>query len=318
MNTSRASVQRALLAAGGVAAVALVAAATSGAANKPRPTGGAVAYRTGPVVSVRPAHRRVVVGKRLLLDASRSTDTSARIVEYLWDLNGDGVFERSTGARPRVRHAFRKPGRVRVAVALIDDKGDRAVGHAKVRVVAAVHHKATSHAPVHAATPHAKRKAAPKQGTPRPTIRFASNSGSVTIKNFAFSPKSITVNVGDTVTWTNQDSVAHNAVYNDGVFDTGRLNKGDSGSFRFTKAGTYNYKCTFHPTIMKGTVIVHGSNSSGGSNSGTNGSSSNNSSSKKSASSPNLPHTGLPLGTVLFAGYLLLATGAALRRRVLG
>ena len=255
-----------------------------------------------------------MVGKRLLLDASRSTDTSGRIVEYLWDLNGDGVFERSTGARPRLRHAFRKLGRVRVAVALIDDKGDRAVGHAKVRVVAAVHHKATSHAPVHAATPHAKRKAPVRTDT---TIHAAANQGSVTISDFKFTPKSITINVGESVVWTNNGPTGHSATADDGTFDTGVLPKGSTGMFRFTKAGTYKYHCTPHP-YMHGTVIVQGSNSSGGSNSGANGSSNNNSSSKKSSNSSNLPHTGLPLGTVLFAGYLLLATGVALRRRVLG
>jgi len=296
------------MAAGGAAVAALAVAGTSGAADRPAPTGGAPAFRTGPVASLRPAHRRVVVGKRLLLDASRSTDVSGRIVAYRWDLNGDGVFEKSTGTRPLVRHRFRRPGKVRVAVILVDDKGDRAVGHAKVRVVAAPHRKAPR---------HAKRKpAAAKQTPTQTTIRFASNSGSVTMKNIAFSPKTITVNVGDSVTWTNQDSVRHNAVSNDGVFDTGTLKKGDSGSFRFTKAGTYNYKCTYHPTVMKATVIVRGSSSSGGSSSNSNSSSNN--SSKKSSSSSSLPHTGLPLGIVLFAGYLLLATGAALRRRALG
>jgi plastocyanin len=307
VSANRASLQKALFAAGGAAAVALVVAGTSGAAGKPVPTGGAVAFKTGPVAALRPAHRRVVVGKRLLLDASRSTDPGARIVKYLWDLNGDGVFERNTGSRPRVRHAFRKPGRVRVAVALIDDKGDRAVGRAKVRVVAAARPKAHR---------HTKRKPA---AAPATTIHAAASSGSVTIKNFAFSPKSISINVGDTVTWTNEDPVRHNAISDAGVWDSGTLNKGNSFSKRFTTAGTYKYTCTFHPTTMHGTVIVKGSNGSGGSSSGSNNSSSNNtSSSKKSSSSSSLPHTGLPLGGVLFAGYLLLATGAALRRRVLG
>ena len=106
-----------------MAAVALVAAGTSGAANKPRATGGAVAYKTGPVVSVRPAHRRVVVGKRLLLDASRSTDASGRIVEYLWDLNGDGVFESDSGTNARIHHVFTSPGSVRVSHMKVQRRG---------------------------------------------------------------------------------------------------------------------------------------------------------------------------------------------------
>ena len=199
---------------------ALAATASSGAVGTPAPaqraTGGAAAYTAGPVASLRPAHRRVVVGKRLLLDASHSTDASGRIVDYRWDLNGDGVFEKSTGAKAHVRHAFRKPGRVRVAVAVVDDKGDRAIGYAKVRALAAVHRETVRHPRVHSATKHAKRKAPAKpHSAGTPTIRFAANAGSVTIKNFAFSPKSITVKVGDSVTWTNQDAATHNAVAND-------------------------------------------------------------------------------------------------------
>src|SRR5205823_6096435 len=83
-----------LMAAGGSVAAALALAATSGAADKPAPTGGAPAFRSGPVASLRPAHRRVVAGKRLLLDASPSADVTGRIVDYRWDLNGDGVFEK--------------------------------------------------------------------------------------------------------------------------------------------------------------------------------------------------------------------------------
>ena len=298
------------MAAGGSVAAALALAATSGAADKPAPTGGAPAFRTGPVASLRPAHRRVVAGKRVLLDASHSADVTGRIVDYRWDLNGDGVFEKSTGARPRVRHAFRRAGRVRVAVVVIDDRGDRAVGHAKLRVIAAVHHKATGHKTTH----HATRKAPAR--APHTTIRFASNQGSVTISDFKFTPKSITINVGETVVWTNNGPTGHSATADDGTFDTGVLPKGSTGMFRFTKAGTYSYHCTPHP-FMKASVIVKGSggsNSSGGSSSNTSNTSSSNHSSKSSS----LPHTGLPLGPILFAGYLLLATGAALRRRVLG
>jgi len=86
----------------------------------------------------------------------------------------------------------------------------------------------------------------------------ATATTSVTIQDFAFSPKTITVKVGDTVTWTNQDSVQHDVTADDpsDFAPSGSLlSKGQSYSFKFNKAGTYSYHCTPHP-YMKGTVIV--------------------------------------------------------------
>lgn len=77
----------------------------------------------------------------------------------------------------------------------------------------------------------------------------------VEIKDFAFSPATLTVKVGDTVTWTNQDSVGHSATSDDGSFDTGVLAQGESNTVTFTEAGTFNYHCTPHPN-MKATVVV--------------------------------------------------------------
>jgi len=77
----------------------------------------------------------------------------------------------------------------------------------------------------------------------------------VTIQNFAYSPATITVKAGDSITWTNQDSVGHSATADDNSFDTGVLPQGQSKSITFSKAGTYTYHCSVHPT-MKGTVVV--------------------------------------------------------------
>ncbi len=77
----------------------------------------------------------------------------------------------------------------------------------------------------------------------------------VAIRDFAFSPPTVEIRVGDTVTWTNRDSVAHTATARNGSFDTGLLAEGASGSVRFTAAGTYRYLCTPHPE-MTGTVVV--------------------------------------------------------------
>ena len=77
----------------------------------------------------------------------------------------------------------------------------------------------------------------------------------VTIQNFAYSPASLTVKVGDKVTWTNQDSIGHSATADDNSFDTGVLAQGQSGSETFSKAGTFTYHCSVHPN-MKATIIV--------------------------------------------------------------
>lgn len=83
-----------------------------------------------------------------------------------------------------------------------------------------------------------------------------SQSNSVTIQNFAFSPAHITVKKGTTVTWTNQDSAGHNVVSNQsGGPKSGTLEKGQSFSFKFDTVGTFDYICSIHPS-MKGTVTV--------------------------------------------------------------
>jgi plastocyanin len=77
----------------------------------------------------------------------------------------------------------------------------------------------------------------------------------VTIQNMAFSPATLTVKVGDKVTWTNQDSVGHSSTADDNSFDTGVIAQGQSGTNTFAKAGTYTYHCSVHPN-MKATIIV--------------------------------------------------------------
>lgn len=99
-----------------------------------------------------------------------------------------------------------------------------------------------------------------------PVVARAAASTTVTISDFKFSPKSITVNVGDTVTWTNKGPEAHSATAKDGrSFDTGLLQKGESGSAKFDKVGNFAYICTPHP-FMKGMVkvVAKGSSSASG------------------------------------------------------
>lgn len=77
---------------------------------------------------------------------------------------------------------------------------------------------------------------------------------SVVIKDFAFNPQTLTIKVGTTVTWTNEDSALH-TVTAEGIFDSGALSKGESWAYTFEEIGTYDYMCTFHP-YMEGTIIV--------------------------------------------------------------
>lgn len=80
----------------------------------------------------------------------------------------------------------------------------------------------------------------------------------VTITGFAFSPATVNVSVGDTVTWTNNEAggVPHTASSDTaGVFDSGNLNNGQSFSRTFTQAGTVAYHCNVHPG-MTGSVVV--------------------------------------------------------------
>lgn len=77
----------------------------------------------------------------------------------------------------------------------------------------------------------------------------------VSIANFAYDPTPLTVNVGDTVTWTNNDSTAHTVTSSDGSIQSGTLQPGQSFSFTFTTAGTFDYHCEFHAN-MSGQVVV--------------------------------------------------------------
>ncbi len=79
----------------------------------------------------------------------------------------------------------------------------------------------------------------------------------VTIADMAFSPAHITVKKGTTVTWTNQDSVAHTVTETDGQDgpDSQTLGEGQSYTFTFDTAGTFKYDCSIHPSMI-GTVTV--------------------------------------------------------------
>ena len=85
----------------------------------------------------------------------------------------------------------------------------------------------------------------------------------VAISGSSFSPREITVTVGDTVTWTNSDQISHTATADGGSFDTGALSNNESGTVTFSTAGAFPYHCSIHPN-MTGTITVEAAASGGG------------------------------------------------------
>lgn len=103
--------------------------------------------------------------------------------------------------------------------------------------------------PVAMGTPQASPAASPASAASSATAM------KVQIKSFAFNPGTLSVAVGTKVTWTNDDSVAHTVTANDGSFDSGQLQPGNTFSHTFSKAGTIAYHCNNHPS-MTATIIV--------------------------------------------------------------
>ena len=93
--------------------------------------------------------------------------------------------------------------------------------------------------------------------TPGTSGTPVADTNQVSIVNFAFSPSSLSIKVGTTVTWTNNASMAHTATSSSGptAFDSGSLGSGQTFSFTFSSAGTWNYRCSFHSS-MTGTITV--------------------------------------------------------------
>jgi plastocyanin len=104
-----------------------------------------------------------------------------------------------------------------------------------------------------------------KPGTSSTAAAPAAKKVSVMIKNYAFSPATLTVNPGDTVTWTNMDSAPHTVTSSAGPekLDSPQLKTGDTWSYTFTKSGTESYYCAVHPD-MKAGITITGSSAGGG------------------------------------------------------
>jgi len=98
--------------------------------------------------------------------------------------------------------------------------------------------------------PNTLRAGAPVSAQPAQTA-----AAEVKIDNFSFSPATLTVAAGTTVTWVNHDDIPHNVVSNDKVFKSKVMDTDEKFSFTFAKAGEYPYFCAIHPK-MTGKVVV--------------------------------------------------------------
>ena len=105
------------------------------------------------------------------------------------------------------------------------------------------------------------------------------NSWSVSIEDFYFEPSELTIQPGETVTWTNNGNHPHTVTADDGSFDSGTLQPGESYSHTFQSAGMVPYHCSIHP-FMTGSVSV-------GQSSGT---------TAPSTSQPSMPAAPMPMG----------------------
>ena len=88
-----------------------------------------------------------------------------------------------------------------------------------------------------------------------PSIPAPGITVAVTVSAFAFSPDTLTVKVGTTVTWTNKDSVPHTISGDDGKWGSSSMGQNAAYQYTFNTAGAFPYYCAIHPS-MKGTVIV--------------------------------------------------------------
>jgi len=93
------------------------------------------------------------------------------------------------------------------------------------------------------------------EATASPTL--TEKETNINMSNFSFVPSTVTITKGTKVTWTNNDSVRHDAMSDPGreMFKSQLLEQGQSYSFTFTDAGTFDYFCSVHLN-MKGGITV--------------------------------------------------------------
>lgn len=150
----------------------------------------------------------------------------------------------------------------------------------------------------------------------------AGDDPSDTISDFKFTPATITIHTGDTITWTNVGPTEHTATASNGSFNTGILKKGQSASHTFTQPGTYAYICTIHP-FMHGTIVVLASTTTTSTTpaatttpSSTTSSTGSTTPSSTESSGATLPMTGFDLDATWIAGVVLIGAAILIRRKL--
>jgi plastocyanin len=114
---------------------------------------------------------------------------------------------------------------------------------------------------------------APYDPTPqsaREQTAIAAATRTIVMEDIEFQPRKVTIDPGDTVRWENRDAERHDALGEDGTFETPVISQGESSSHTFDREGKFPYFCSIHQG-MTGTIQV-GSSSGGGGGSGGGGS----------------------------------------------
>lgn len=77
----------------------------------------------------------------------------------------------------------------------------------------------------------------------------------VFIQGMAFNPASITITAGTTITWTNKDAIAHTVTSNPALFNSGSIPAKGTFTYTFPTAGTFNYYCAIHPSMVASVTV---------------------------------------------------------------
>jgi plastocyanin len=83
----------------------------------------------------------------------------------------------------------------------------------------------------------------------------SSDTAQIVIKDFMFTPTTLTIKAGSTVTWANKDDEPHTVVSDTGMFRSGAVDTDETFTFTFDKPGTYHFACSIHPRMV-GTIKV--------------------------------------------------------------
>jgi len=117
--------------------------------------------------------------------------------------------------------------------------------------------KGTQTAPLSTPAEQVQGMPAPGSSVSNTPSTPAPANASVSIKNMSFNPSALSVKTGTTVTWTNNDSVAHTVTADGGLFDSGTLSPGQSFSFTFATAGSISYHCSIHPSMRAAVAVTN-------------------------------------------------------------